>query len=158
MSSQVKIRYDRYIQENQLKSSKRRNLIFEYIAQIQGHFTVDNIYQELIKIDPEIGIATIYRTVRMLIDCGILVEQTFGEKKGWFEIIDLEMEHHGHMICTSCGKIIEFRSRAIEKNKYQIAREHHFTIHSYKLEIYGLCSSCQKQQPKIVTNRTAFMS
>lgn len=145
MKSELKVRYNRYIQENQLKSSKRRDLIFEYILGIQGHFTIDTIYQEMIKIDPGIGIATIYRTVRLFVDCGILVEQAFGEKKGWFEIIDLMNEHHDHMICKLCGKIIEFQSKAIEKGKQQIADEHRFIIHSHKLEIYGLCSSCQKQ-------------
>lgn len=145
MTSKLKVRYDKYIQENQLKTSKRRDLIFEHILQIPRHFTVDDIYQELIKIDPDIGIATIYRTVRLLVASGLLIEQTFGEKKGWFEISDIELEHHDHLICTSCGKIIEFQSKAIEDNKQQIASAHRFRIFSYKLEIYGLCSKCQKQ-------------
>ncbi|MCI0494604.1 transcriptional repressor [candidate division KSB1 bacterium] len=145
MASQSKVRYDSYIQENQLKSSKRRDLIFEHILQIQGHFTVDNIYQEICKIDPGIGIATIYRTVKLLVASGVLTEQTFGEKKGWFEIADQKFEHHDHMICTSCGKIIEFHNKVIESNTYQIARTHRFIIYSHKLEIFGLCNTCQKQ-------------
>ncbi|HEX9973505.1 MAG TPA: Fur family transcriptional regulator [bacterium] len=145
MTAQLKIRYDSYIQENQLKSSRRRDMIFEHILQIQGHFTVDNIYQEILTIDSGIGIATIYRTVRLLVASGVLSEQTFGEKKGWFEINDLKVEHHDHMICTSCGKIIEFHSKVIESNKHEIAKAHCFIIYSHKLEIFGLCNTCQKQ-------------
>ena len=81
MSPDLKTRYQKFIQANNLKSSKRRDLIFNHITQIQGHFTADEIYQALFKIDPEIGIATVYRTIRVLLDWGVLVEHTFGEKK-----------------------------------------------------------------------------
>lgn len=145
MTSQLKARYENYLQANQLKSSKIRDVIVEHILQIQGHFTVDNIYQDIYETEPGIGIATVYRTVKLLVEGGILMEHTFGEKKGWFEIVDLKLQPHDHLICTSCGAIIEFNSREFETIKNQVATAHRFNILSHKLEIYGLCSHCQNQ-------------
>lgn len=150
MKSELKSRYDNFILTNRLKSSKRRNLIFNHITQIQGHFTADEIYQALFKIDPEIGIATVYRTIRLLVDCGVLMEHRFGEKKGFFEVIDMNSKHHDHLICIACGKIIEFESDIINDDKQRIAKRHQFQIKSHKLEIYGVCSECQKLNKTLI--------
>ena len=154
MQPSLKFRYDSFIQVNKLKSSKRRDLIFNHITQIQGHFTADEIYQALFKIDPEIGIATVYRTIRLLVDCGILLEHTFGEKKGFFEVIDMNSEHHDHLICNACGKIIEFKSDIIDDDKQRIVAQHQFKIKSHKLEIYGICSKCQQQNKKSIYQKS----
>jgi len=146
----LKFRYDNFIQTNKLKSSKRRDLIFNQIIQIQGHFTADEIYQALFKIDPEIGIATVYRTIRLLIDCGILLEHSFGEKRGFFEVIDISSKHHAHLICNACGKIIEFKSKIIDDDKRRIAEQFQFQIKSHKLEIYGVCNECQQKNKKSI--------
>lgn len=145
MLSELKSRYQKFIQTNNLKSSKRRDLIFDYVTGTKGHFTADNIYQRMVKIDQGIGIATVYRTIRLLVDCGVLLEQTFGEKKGFFEVNDIDSKHHDHLICTSCGKIIEFHCDLIEHDKQRIAEQHQFKIESHKLEIYGLCRECQSK-------------
>jgi len=150
IQSGLKYRYKNFIQINRLKSSKRRDLIFNYISQIKGHFTADEIYQALLKIDQEIGIATVYRTIRLLVDCDILLEHTFGEKKGYFEVIDMNSKHHDHLICNLCGKIIEFQSDVIEDNQQKIANQHQFKIKSHKLEIYGVCNECQQQNKKSI--------
>ncbi len=146
MPSALESRYNNFIRNNKLKSSKRRDLIFDHVIRAQGHITVDQIYQEMLKIDAEIGIATIYRTVRLLVDCGVLVEHTFGEKKGFFEVIDTDSKHHDHLICDTCGKILEFQYDLVEDDKKRIAKQYQFQIKSYKLEIFGTCSQCQKQQ------------
>ena len=150
MQSKLKFRYDNFIQANRLKSSKRRDLIFYHITQIQGHFTADEIYQALFKTDPEIGIATVYRTIRLLVDSGILLEHTFGEKKGFYEVVDTNSKHHDHLICNNCGKIIEFQSDIIEDNIERIAEQHQFIIKSHKLEIYGICSKCQQKSKESI--------
>lgn len=150
MKSELKSRYDNFILTNHLKSSKRRDLIFNHITQIQGHFTADEIYQALFKIDSEIGIATVYRTIRLLVDCGVLLEHTFGEKKGFFEVIDMNAKHHDHLICNICGKIIEFKSDVIDDDKQRIAEQYQFQIKSHKLEIYGVCSACQQLNKTLI--------
>lgn len=143
MVSNLKFRYQNFIQANHLKSSKRRDLIFDHVIKSKNHFTVDEIYQQMLRIDPEIGIATLYRTIRLLVDCGVLIEHTFGEKKGYFEVNEVDSKHHDHLICTACGKIIEFHYSTIENDKQRIAEQHQFRINSHKLEIYGLCNQCQ---------------
>jgi Fur family ferric uptake transcriptional regulator len=143
MLSELKIRYQNYIQDYHLKQSKRRDLIFEQIIASKGHFSVDDIYQKLIKLNTDIGIATVYRTIRLLVDCGILIEQTFGEKKVYYEINDIQSRHHDHLICTSCGKIIEFYSDLIEKDKTKISKLYNFKIEDHKLEMFGICKECQ---------------
>ena len=153
MSPDLKTRYQKFIQANKLKSSKRRDLIFNHITQIQGHFTADEIYQALFKIDSEIGIATVYRTIRMLLDWGVLVEHTFGEKKGFFEVIDMKSKHHDHLICNLCGKIIEFQCDIIEDYQQRIAIQHQFQIKSHKLEIYGICNQCQQQNRTTISKQ-----
>jgi len=144
MRSDLNSRYKNYIQANNLKSSKRRDLIFGYVLKTSGHFTADRIYQEMMKIDPGIGIATVYRTSRLLVDCGVLTEHTFGEKRGYFEINEISSRHHDHLICTSCGKIIEFQCDLIEDDKERIAKQYQFKIESHNLEIFGICNKCQQ--------------
>jgi len=148
MNSNLEARYQNCIQKNRLKSSKRRDLIFNFVSRLKGHFTVNDIYQALIKQDPEIGIATVYRTIRLLVECGVLEEQTFGEKKGFFEVINNASRHHDHLICLSCGRIMEFHCKFIETEKQRIAEQYQFQINSHKIEIFGLCKKCQQQYQK----------
>ena len=140
--SQLQLQYQNYLKTNNLKSSKRRDFIFDFIVQKKGHFTIDDIYQKLLVLDPDIGIATIYRTIRLLVDSGILIEQTFGEKKGYFEITNRQLSHHGHLICIECGKIIEFDNELFENHQKALKKNHGFKIHSLKLEVYGICKKC----------------
>lgn len=146
MRTELAMRYQQFIQTNRLKSSRRRDLIFENIVQTSNHFTVDQIYQQMLAIDPGIGIATVYRTIRLLVDCGILMEHTFGEKRGFFEVIATEHQHHDHLICTHCGRIFEFHSPTIEMDQQRVAQQYQFKIENHKLEIYGICQQCQQQQ------------
>ena len=144
--SNLKNQYKDYIKLNGLKSSKRRDLIFENIVKKIGHFTTDDIYSDLLKTDPVIGIATVYRTIRLLVDSGILVEHTFGEKRGFFEINNQQAPEHGHLICLKCGHITEFYSKTIEKNVKFMQKQHNYKINSYKFEIFGICPKCQKSE------------
>jgi len=148
MRTDLAKRYQRCIKANSLKSSKRRDLIFEHIINTTDHFTVDQLYQRMLTVDPSIGIATVYRTIRLLVDCGILMEHTFGEKRGFFEVVAADRQHHDHLICTSCGRIIEFQNNVIEAAQQQIGQQYHFSIESHKLEIYGTCQQCQQQISK----------
>ena len=146
MISRLRDQYKNYIRENKLKSSKRRDLIFEYILELTEHFTIDDIYQSLIKTNPNIGIATVYRTIRLLVDCGVLLEHSFGEKKGFFEVNIAQSQCHGHLICRSCGKITEFQYEDILEFQKSIADSHEFEIEFSKLEIYGICKKCRKHE------------
>ena len=144
MLSHLKKQYQNYIKKNNLKSSKRRDLIFDFIIQESGHFTIDDLYQKLLTIDPDIGIATIYRTIRLLVDCRVLAEHTFGEKKGFYEINNYSSPDHGHLICIVCGKIIEFQCEFMENCQKNLTKKHKFKVNSHKFEIFGICKECQR--------------
>jgi len=90
---------------------------------------------------PNIGYATVHRTLKLFAECGIAAERNFGDGSGRFELMHGE-EHHDHLICTSCSLIIEFENPQIEKLQEKVAKEHNFTIDNHRLELYGLCSTC----------------
>lgn len=144
MNSPIWQKYAEYIKLNNLKSSKRRDLIFEHIVNDADHFTIDDLYQKMLKIDPAIGIATVYRTIRMLLDCDILTEHSFGEKKGFYELKISKSPDHGHLICVQCSRIVEFEFKSLENYKHKIGKQYGFKIDYHKLEIFGTCPECQK--------------
>ncbi|MFZ5515990.1 MAG: Fur family transcriptional regulator [Candidatus Zhuqueibacterota bacterium] len=138
--------YRNHIRANNLKSSKRRDLIFEYIMNMSEHFTIDSLYSAMFRTSPDIGIATVYRTIRLLVDCGILLEHSFGEKKGYYEVNRVQSRSHGHLICRMCGKISEFQNDDIVEFQKAISAQQDFKTDFFRLEIYGICHDCRKQR------------
>lgn len=131
-----------HIAHHNMKQTKQRELILETFIKIGGHVNAEELYHKVIKRDPSIGLATVYRTLSLLCQCGIAQHQEFGEGRTRFEIVH-EYQHHDHLICTKCGKIIEFENCNIERMQEKVAKDNSFTIYSHKLEIYGLCSECK---------------
>ena len=89
-----------------------------------------------------IGLVTVYRTLKLLMEAGLAHERQFGEGRALFEHASSE-RHHDHMICTHCGKITEFENCEIEALQEEVARRLGFTIQYHKLELYGRCSECR---------------
>ena len=131
-----------HISNNNMKHTRQREVILEAFLTAGGHVTAEELYNKIIKHDPSIGLATVYRTLSLLCECGLAQQQEFGEGRTRFEIVH-EFRHHDHLICTKCGKIIEFENCNIERMQEKVAKEKDFTIYTHKLEIYGLCSECR---------------
>ncbi|GEO87343.1 transcriptional repressor [Ciceribacter naphthalenivorans] len=106
----------------------------EILAQSDDHPDAVELHRRVTKVDPGIAIATVYRTLNLLQEKGILEKHTFGDGPARFE--SAEQEHHDHLINTETGEVIEFRSDEIERLQEEIARRHGFEIVSHKLEIY----------------------
>lgn len=134
-----------YISKMHLKSTKQRDVIFdEFFNNYMGeHVTVEEFYEGIKKNHPKIGFATVYRTLKLFRDSGIAAERDFGDGKARYEPVRSETAHHHHMICTSCGEVIEFANTQIELCLNQIAKLNDFKVDDHKLQIYGLCSSCR---------------
>ena len=132
-----------HITRHKMKQTRQRELILETFIKTGGHISAEELYQKVVKNDPSIGLATVYRTLTLLCQCGLAQQQEFGEGRTRFEIVQ-EYKHHDHLICTKCGKIIEFEDCDIERHQEQVASVHGFTIYTHKLEIYGLCRECGK--------------
>jgi Fur family ferric uptake transcriptional regulator len=125
-----------------LKQTEQRRAIVETFLHSHGHLGIEELLERVRQEHPRIGYATVYRTLRLLIECGLANARHFGDGLTRYELADAE--HHDHLICSTCGKIVEFKNDEIEELQEAVAREHGFAIHSHKMELYGLCASCQK--------------
>jgi Fur family ferric uptake transcriptional regulator len=128
-----------------LKSSNKRTFIVDYFLKADRHFTVEELYDEIKQKHRGISYSTVYRALRLLADCGLASECTFGNSVLRFEPIH-QSEHHGHLICRRCGKIIEFGNDKIERLQKDVARKYGFHVSAHKLELYGICRKCRKMQ------------
>ena len=130
-----------------LKTSKKRSFIVQYFLAADRHYSIEELYNELRHKQPHIGYSTVYRTMKLLTQCGLASERNFRDGIARFEPV-LKPRHHDHLICTECGKIIEFTNQNIERLQKTIARRYKFFTASHKLELYGLCETCQKKKRK----------
>lgn len=130
-----------------LKFSTKRASIIEYFFNADRHFTVEQLYNEMKKINPKIGYSTVYRTLKLLADCGMASVHHFGEDDAKFEVVH-KAQHHDHLVCEKCGRIIEFTHEGIEEFQKDVAKQHDFLVRNRELQIYGFCDKCQKRLGK----------
>ena len=131
-----------YISKEGLKYSRQRETIAEVFFAIDGHISVDDLLQKVRESDDRVSQATVYRTMRLLTDCGLADARHFLGEHTLYEPAEGEEGHHDHLICTACGKIIEFVDSRIESLQEEAAKKHGFTVTSHKMELYGTCESC----------------
>lgn len=132
-----------HIAKHHLKVTKERTAILQAFREAQRHVTAEELYRMMKEKHASIGLATIYRTLNLFCECGLAEQRQFGDGHARYELI-YNVNHHDHLVCTQCKKIIEFENRDIEKLQEKVAKENRFTIYSHKLELYGLCSECAK--------------
>lgn len=132
-----------YIRKNNLRSSSQRNCILEAFFSSEKHLTAEELCEIIKGINPTIGIATVYRTMKLLCECGLCRELILEDGKTRFEAV-YGHEHHDHLICTKCGKFVEIVSPDIEKFQEKIAREYGFLLESHRHNLYGICITCRK--------------
>ncbi len=131
-----------YIARNKLKLTRQREVILRSFLEAEGHVSAEELYQTVSAEDPSIGLATVYRTLNLLVECGLAQRRQFGEMRHRYEHV-LEHEHHDHLVCARCGAIAEFYSPEVERVLNEVSRERKFRIFSHRLELYGLCTACQ---------------
>ncbi len=132
-----------YLVKHGLKASRQRDTIAEVFFGATGHLSVEQLLAQVRLVDPKVSQATVYRTMKLLTDCGLAEARRFGDGQTRYEVTDSTGEHHDHLICTRCGKIVEFVNDRIEVLQDKVAREHGFTVQTHKMELYGLCAECQ---------------
>lgn len=132
------------LKENSLKFTKQRELILRFLYDNDGHFTPEEIYMALKQENPtiNIGIATVYRTLTLLEESAIASSISFGTQGKKYEL-GLKA-HHDHLICTSCGVIIEFYDETIELQQKKIAEKFNFKMTDHTMKIIGICENCQE--------------
>lgn len=125
-----------------LKTTRQRDEIAEFIFNQQGHFNIEELIDLFKATGKKVSTATTYRVIQMLVDLELVNELDFGTGSKYYEH-DLNQQHHDHLICDSCGIIIEFYDVKLEKLKEKIADDHKFKMKSHSLHIFGICSKCQ---------------
>jgi len=133
---------NRYMAEHGLKSTRQRSLIIDTFFQLGGHVSVEELWGKVRQNDPKVSVATVYRTMKLLSECGLAHARNFGDGQTRYEAA-VGKHHHDHLICTRCGVIVEFESDRIEAMQEAVARKHGFRVTSHKMELYGLCKNCQ---------------
>lgn len=131
----------RVLKENSMKVTNQRMVVAECIFRTHAHFTADDLTDFLKNRYKSVSKATVYRILSILVDAGLIDEHDFGQSQKFYEH-SLGHEHHDHLICTRCGKIIEFMDPDIEKLQVAAARRYNFQVTDHTLNIYGLCAPC----------------
>ncbi|SFV56441.1 Ferric uptake regulation protein FUR [hydrothermal vent metagenome] len=135
--------FKQLLKGSSLKFTKQRELVLKTLYENDGHFTPEDLYNLIKSNHPEvnIGIATVYRTLTLLEESGIANSISFGSKGKKYEM-GLK-EHHDHLICIECGKLIEFQDETIEKRQEEIAQKFNFKMTDHIMNITGICEACQ---------------
>ena len=131
----------RYLEQHNLKHTKQRDRILEAFLESERHATSDEIYQTVRAEHPNVGYTTVYRTMKLFCEAGLAEEHHFDDGVTRYEI---EHEHHDHLVCVRCGKIIEFESRIIEQAQLEVAAGHKFEVLRHRHELYGHCQDCRE--------------
>ena len=144
VNSKTKGKFKDFLLTQGLKSTNQRELILEEFLRAGAHLSTEDLYLRLRKKNPRIGYATVHRTLKLFAQCGIAEQRHFGDGQARYEASDHD-EHHDHLICISCGKIVEFEDSRIEELQIEVAGEHGFSIERHRLELYGYCLNCSIQ-------------
>lgn len=140
----AKEKFKEYLRQENLKFTPERKDIIEGVFSLHSHFDAEELQEKLKKEGKNISRATIYRTLPLLIDSGLIRETLHCREKVRYEHI-YGHKHHDHMICINCGKIIEFSDRNIGKLQRKICNKKDFFPVEYKLGIKGYCKECAKK-------------
>jgi Fur family ferric uptake transcriptional regulator len=131
-----------YLRQNKLKVTPHRELILETFLNHEGHRSVEDIYRTVRQQDPRVGYTTVYRTMKLLAECGLAREIDLADGITRYEHL-FNHQHHDHMICMECGTSIEFFNEEIESVQDVASEQLGFKVLDHKLQIYGVCRKCQ---------------
>ena len=135
----------KHLQQLGLKRTAQRDLILDIFLKTEAHLSSDDLYRLVQKEDPSIGQTTVYRTLKLLSEAGLAREVRFGDNRTHYEH-NYKHQHHDHMICSKCGRIIEFFSAELEAIQDAMAAKHRFQVTQHLLRIIGLCADCRRNQ------------
>ena len=119
-----------------MRMTEQRRVIARVLAEASDHPDVEELYRRCVAVDDKISISTVYRTVKLFEDAGIIARHDFRDGRSRYETVP--EEHHDHLIDLKNGVVIEFRSPEIEALQERIAREHGFKLVDHRLELYGI--------------------
>ncbi len=133
-------RLTQHMRTHGLKLTRQRELILRCFVRAEGHLSVDELLVLTREADRGVGPATVYRTMKLFVQAGIASERRFAEGASLYEPdLDGQDEHHDHLICRDCGRILEFENQQIERLQEEVARALGFELTDHRMELFGAC-------------------
>jgi Fur family ferric uptake transcriptional regulator len=131
-----------FVKKKGLKHSDQRRGILLMFLKTEKHLTADELFRLVQKRNPSIGVATVYRALKLICESGLGREFRLDDGTARYEHL-YGHDHHDHLICTNCGSFEEVLDPEIEKLQEKLAKKHGFKISNHKMEIYGVCRKCR---------------
>jgi Fur family ferric uptake transcriptional regulator len=129
-----------------LKHTGQRDAILRTFLETHDHLSTEELHHLVKRGDSRVGFTTVYRTLKLLTECGLASGVAFQDGVIRYEHQYNRRSHH-HMVCTECGSSVEFFSPEIEKVEQEIGRKHHYVTTRNTFQVYGICGKCQKKKP-----------
>lgn len=146
---EVRAAFRAYLKNHGIKYTGARQKILDTVLDLHEHFEAEQVVYLLRERGHKVGKATVYRTLPLLVDCGILKQVRFDVKQAHYEHAFGERAHD-HMVCRRCGRIVEFGSDEVVELCARVAQQHHFHVISHRLQLTGLCWDCSIACPVAV--------
>jgi Fur family ferric uptake transcriptional regulator len=121
----------------------KRALVYQVIQESESHLPAEEIYLRAKALNPNISLSTVYRTLNILKDLGLVRELHLDEEHHHYELV--EGSAHYHMICSQCGKIEEFKSELVDKLAEELEKKYGFETKSIHIDFVGLCADCRNK-------------
>lgn len=138
--------YEKLHRRDYKLTSQRRTIVNTIYENVANHLSAEEVYGLVKEKDPDIGLATVYRTLDLLADLEILQKMNFGDGKSRYEFTEQDIHHHHHLICLRCGAVIEFTDDLLETLETVISKRSDFEVVDHQLKVYGFCSDCRSSK------------
>jgi Fur family ferric uptake transcriptional regulator len=136
-------RFRRHLREHHQPITRQRDLVAEVVFLSNDHLSVEGIRRELSRRSERVGLATVYRTLDLLVESGLVRAHEFGEGFKRYEAMAAQTDHE-HLICEQCGQVVEFANERLERMLPVLADEQGFQHRRHRVEIYGVCRACRQ--------------
>lgn len=136
--------FARYLREQRLPVTRQRLEVAEAVARVDDHPSAERIQRDLSARKVKVGTATLYRTLDLLVQSGLVRQHDFGDGFRRFESVT-DRDHHEHLICQRCGAVAEFSNDRLERMVELVADEMDFLHRRHRIEVYGLCPECRRR-------------
>jgi Fur family ferric uptake transcriptional regulator len=130
-----------------------RRIILDTLSSAANHPSAEELYLTVHKQCPSVGLTTVYRTLELLVEMGVVYKSDFGDGRARYELIESHRRktHHHHLVCTGCGKVIDYTDfiedevELLKKTEKGLSKKYDFQIDDHIIQFYGLCDKCKKK-------------